>query len=54
MLFINSPSPLAPVDVWEKYIEQLNNMNPNEKTVIQEKLRAKNIIQTIKEEDLKD
>ena len=54
MLFIDSPSLLAPVAVWQAYAERLNALNPHDRTVVAEKARAQRIIGLLQEEVVLD
>lgn len=49
MLFLDSPSQFAPVSTWEAWREELNKLNPHDKTVVAEKMRAERTIARRKE-----
>lgn len=51
MLFIDSPSQFAPVATWQAYALRLEKLNPHDRTVRQEKARAKRIIAILTDEE---
>jgi hypothetical protein len=44
MMFLDSPSQFASVEKWKAWREELNKLNPYDKTVVAEKKRAERII----------
>lgn len=54
MLFIDSPSQLAPATAWQAYLARLDKLNPHDRTVAQEKQRAQRLITLLLEEESLD
>ncbi len=54
MMFLESPSQLAPIEVWLQWAQRLETFNARDKTVIAEKLRAQEIIEILREEEALD
>lgn len=44
MMLIDGPSPWAPAEAWQAYLERLNKLNPHDRTVVREKAHAKRIL----------
>jgi len=51
MLFIDGPSPFAPAEAWQAYLERLSKLNPHDRTVVREKAHAKRILAVLAEEE---
>jgi hypothetical protein len=50
MMFIDGPSPLAPAEVWQAYLDRLGKLNPHDRTVVREKAHAKRILALLAED----
>jgi hypothetical protein len=51
MMFLESPSQLAPSSEWVNYALRLEKLNPHDRTVVSEKQRAKRMIALLLEEE---
>lgn len=51
ILFLESPSQIAPSSEWKAWRERLNKLNPHNRSVVEEKKRADRIIQLLIEEE---
>jgi hypothetical protein len=45
MMFLESPSPFAPLSKWEDWAERLKTLNPRDKTVVAEKKYVQEVIE---------
>lgn len=51
MMFLDSPSQLAPSTEWQAWRLRLNKLNPHDSTVVAEKLRADRMVALLLEEE---
>jgi hypothetical protein len=54
MLFLDSPSQLAPASAWQDYLVRLALLNQHDRTVVQEKARAERMITLLLAEEALD
>jgi hypothetical protein len=54
MMFLDSPSPIAPVSEWLKWVQRLEKLDPHDATVIAEKARSQRLLKLLQEEDAAD
>lgn len=54
MMFLDSPSQLAPSSEWRAWRIRLNTLNPHDSTVVAEKLRADRLLALLLEEEVLD